>query len=245
MRSSHVCIVPGLEHQTRAVSHGLNRHSCWSTNTASVSLCTPPTRSTATATRNHRCRARHLCCALKSASRQLELCTTHAISTSLHGMQGLWVQDFPRKVRVAWSSCNSSLNHAGGPSSGFAHIHCSCHTPTTSAHGCRRAQVHQPPHASSRTYWTICRHCRQVLTAALLRGRGSTRWCRPVLTTRHARVCAVCRNSRLCTLQLPAAARRRMAELCEAHDFSAARAHLIVSRPGSHTGGCTTRTSAE
>lgn len=51
-------------------------------------------------------------------------------------------------------------------------------------------------------------------------------------------------DTRPCTLQLPAPARRRMVELCEAHDFSAARAHLIVSRPGNHTGGCATAGTA-
>lgn len=41
--------------------------------------------------------------------------------------------------------------------------------------------------------------------------------------------------------QLPAAARRRLVTLCEAHDFSAAQAHRIVSRPGHHTGALPAR----
>ena len=37
-------------------------------------------------------------------------------------------------------------------------------------------------------------------------------------------------------LGLPAAAAARALDICRAHDFSAARVHLIISRPGAHTG---------
>ena len=37
-------------------------------------------------------------------------------------------------------------------------------------------------------------------------------------------------------LKLPAAAAAHIAKLCNQHDFSAARTHLIISRPGYHSG---------
>lgn len=37
-------------------------------------------------------------------------------------------------------------------------------------------------------------------------------------------------------LRLPTAAAQHMANLCSKHDFSAARVHLIISRPGYHSG---------
>jgi hypothetical protein len=43
-------------------------------------------------------------------------------------------------------------------------------------HTACRAQVRQRPRASRRTCWTICWHCRRVLTAARLWGRSSNRW---------------------------------------------------------------------
>ena len=42
----------------------------------------------------------------------------------------------------------------------------------------------------------------------------------------------------LACLKLPGGHGRHAAQLCRAHDFSAARAHLIVSRPGRWSGAC-------
>ncbi len=38
-------------------------------------------------------------------------------------------------------------------------------------------------------------------------------------------------------LRLPQAAAQKAEALCKQHDFSSARVHLIISRPGYHSGG--------